>query len=185
MEQFNKRAASAVFGENRQCTDLADIVAGRMANDLHNWQRFGDLEPYTRMFESVRPSLERTAYRILGNADSAADLCSDVWLKCRCLSDKTGPSGILACLHIAIRRLALTELKKANRLVRLDESRPFLAEHDAPACEMVWMLPPDESRVLALYYFDGLTDAEVGRRLGIGPYGARALRLCALRRLAA
>ncbi|MBD9730880.1 sigma-70 family RNA polymerase sigma factor [Streptomyces sp. H28] len=85
-----------------------------------------DLEDATSLFLSVRPSLFRTAHRIVGDASEAEDVLQDVWLRLR-RTDRRVVHSPAALLRTITVRLAINAGQSARRR-REYPATPWLPE---------------------------------------------------------
>jgi RNA polymerase sigma-70 factor (ECF subfamily) len=172
-----------------------------MANDrelLLNLQT-GSLEALGDLYDRHQRMVYRTALAITGDAEAAADLLQDVFLRLHRFADHVDPQRPLEpWLYRVTTNLAYTWVKRNRRWFRpLEEVTEWLAgiRRSSPApLEMddewqlvqqaVSSLPLPQRVVVVLYYIDGLALQEIAEILEVPTgtvksrlhYGREALR---------
>jgi len=138
------------------------------------------------LYHAVGERLFRLAHRITGDADTAADIVHDTFLR---VAERIGQyrgRGDLETWVCSIgRNLALEHLRK--RRVRGHQVDPATAHHEprlmnrAPDTELkvvvhdaVAQLPEELRSVLLLYEVDGFTHTEIAKMLDIAEGSSRA-----------
>jgi RNA polymerase sigma factor (sigma-70 family) len=133
------------------------------------------------IFHEQRSPLLRRLQRMVGDPETAADLCQETFVR----AWRKAPRDVSAehqrgWLHRTASNLALDELRrrKLRNHVLLDESRdgdPRAIDHDdrLHAREAMARLLPHERMVLLLRFEAGLSHREIGALLDVGEEAAR------------
>lgn len=139
----------------------------------------------SRLLIEERPSLLRLARRIVGSTPVAEDVTQGVWLKIQRIEDDPPIADARGFLYRLVLNLAADQRRAAVRRARLfDEGElPKEIPSREPSAEAVVInrdlmarmtaaiqeLPPRCREVFVLRKIDGLSPAEISRRLGITP----------------
>ncbi len=149
----------------------------------------GDTQAQQELYLRYAARLHVVCRRYAGNADDAADLLQDAFLKA---FDKmagfhfSGEGSLYAWLRRLTVNLALDRIRK-KRLVRIPLQE--LPESDLPdppdeavsaipmetMLEMVSSLPPERRAVFNLYCMEGWSHREIAKALGITEKGSAAI----------
>lgn len=152
-----------------------------------------------RIFQQRRAALERYVRRLLRNADDAADVSQEAFLRVYAAELGHGTPVSEALLYTVARNLALSELRK--RTARATDAMGDMSDLnvEAPDADPEGLLaqrqmiqavekamtcmPPKCLEVFRLRKLDGLSHAEIAARLGISNktverHITHALRLC-------
>jgi RNA polymerase sigma-70 factor, ECF subfamily len=141
----------------------------------------GNRDAMETLYLRYRDWVVSFAYRLCGNRDDALDVMQQTFL----YLFRKFPGFELRCqmktfLYPVVKNLAIDQLRRRDRLVPLDESRPDLAApataDDRHVFELVSALPEEQREVLLLRFADGLSLAEIAEELGI-PVGTVKSRL--------
>lgn len=135
----------------------------------------GDLTDFGEFVESALPGLLRYGYALTGNPHDGADLVQTVlekigsrWTE---VQRKTGDPHAyirrsMANAHISRWR----RTKRENLVAELPEQRGFTHsdpfEHE-PLWQALRELPPRQRAVIVLRYYEGLSEIEIARSLGV------------------
>jgi RNA polymerase sigma factor (sigma-70 family) len=131
----------------------------------------GEIE---RMFEECHGLVFRTAYRITGNAADAEDVLQAVFLRLlrrdRSAEPLDNPESYLRRAAINA-SLDIIRTRREQPSVPLDESPPGAVpdERDTRDClrNALARLDPRSAEIFALRFFEGHTNPEIARMLGI------------------
>lgn len=159
-----------------------------------------DEHALTEIYQALSPGLYRYAYRLLGDARDAEDAVAESFRRfLQALRQGGGPSDHLMAYMYRIAHNLITDRYRRQPLpeMPLDERQTAGAESDPEqlvpehltqdrARALLLRLTPDQRLVIALKYFEGLSNEEVSRVLD-KPVGAvKSLQhraLSALRRM--
>ncbi|WP_162606045.1 RNA polymerase sigma factor [Jiangella aurantiaca] len=154
--------------------------------------RNGDDDAFAALYRTVAPRARRTAYRIVQNADIAADLAQEAFcIALEALRTGRGPDGSFTGYVLAItKRLAYRYCALARRTVPLDEAeweqRPSdtpLPDPAAGAAAALATLPPRWRDVLWLIEVDRYSPAELAAPMQMSPNAVSSLASRARRAL--
>jgi len=154
------------------------------------------LEELSRRFT---PLLRSEAYRILGDADDAADVAQEVlWKVWRHAGEyDRSKASVSTWVGVLTRRLAIDRLRQRQRRMRLLDGQPRESEAVAPEAPArvdahhrsrivrtaLGELPREQRKILELMYFRDMSQREIARATGI-PLGTVKTRAgLAVRRL--
>ena len=137
---------------------LKTIIAGELA----------------RTFEDHHPLVFRTAYRITGNAADAEDVLQTVFLR---LLKRPSPEAVKD-MGGYLRRAAINASLDLIRSRRYDRAVPLLdipsaaSDHDPGELKdalrrALGRLSPKSAEVFALRFFEGLSNQEIARMMGV------------------
>lgn len=136
-----------------------------------------DGEEFGGLLESYRHRAQRWAYRVLRNAHDAEEVVGQAYLKALQTADTLRePAAFSTWLYRIVFRMSLNALRdrtaeaKALRSLPTAEADPGVAEAvDDPGRLKAALerLPLDLRIVLTLHYWQGLSYAEIGARLGV------------------
>lgn len=164
----------------------------QIAPELVEACRRGDAEAFETLVRQTHRTLYGLVYRIVGNAEDAADVTQDVYIRVwRSLKAFRGDASLGTWLHRVATNAAITHLKRRGRLAepveewmeerlttRDDEDARLSANEVERALERL----PDSYRVVVvLKDAYGLSCEEIGRQVGITE-GAVKVRLFRARR---
>jgi RNA polymerase sigma-70 factor (ECF subfamily) len=153
----------------------------------------GDRDALASLYDRFAGTLLAVGHRILGPSREVEDLLHDVFLEVWHHAGEYSPQrgSVRSWLLVRMRSRSLDRLRSA-RIARaaVDEVQATapLETHTADSPhhralhqrlrEALATLPEDQQQVLALNYFEGLSAAEIGSRLGIpvGTIKSRMLR---------
>lgn len=133
---------------------------------------------WSRTVREYGPSVYRTAWRILGNADDADEVVQDVFLQAHqyeasnCVSNRAGLLKRLAVCR------SLDQLRRRRTKVSLDdvvvidsgsdpEAQAIGNELESCLRDAVRQLPEREAEVFCLRYFDQLTNQQIADMLNL------------------
>ena len=148
----------------------------------------GDQAAARVLYDAHAQRVYRLAYRMCGDADLAADVTQDVFVRVFAqLAKFRGESAFTTWLHRVAVTTCLNTLRKVKRFrqreVEMDEAcdqpldqgsiEPALRQALATAIDA---LPDDLRIVLVMHAFEGYTHVEIGNALGI-PEGTSKSRL--------
>jgi RNA polymerase sigma-70 factor, ECF subfamily len=134
-----------------------------------------DRDQFVRLYDEYSGLIYGVALRILRNAAAAQDIVQDVFLQLwRNPSSFDPERGRLApWLAVVTRHKAVDSLRKMKFETPAPEqpsAQPSTSNQRCPeavtARRLMDQLPPEQRQVLELAYLDGMTHAEIARRLG-------------------
>lgn len=163
------------MGMTRTAVEIEDelLVLGAQA---------GDVRALGALYARWHARLGRHAGRLVGDPEAAGDIAQEAWLAiARSIRRLDDPARFRAWAYRIVTRRAADWIRKARRDRRLGEelandvevNRHTVTEQDSGADDMdlirraLKTLPPDRRALLALYYFDELTVAEIAEALAI------------------
>ena len=163
-----------------------------IAPELVDACRRGDAEAFESLVRQTNRSVYGLVYRIVGNAEDAADVTQDVYIRVwRSLKAFRGDANLGTWLHRVATNAAITHLKKRGRLAepvedemesrlaaRDDEDDRLSADEVERALER---LPASYRVVVTLKDLYGFSCQEIGRQIGLTE-GAVKVRLFRARR---
>ncbi|MFI8982909.1 RNA polymerase sigma factor [Ectopseudomonas khazarica] len=150
-------------------------------------------------FQTHYEDLLRFLSRRLGDSQRAADVAQDTWLRLADHPDEQRVENPRAYLFRVAGNLAIDNLRRDNRLAELHVEEDVLDELSDPLAApekhllareslvqldaALAQLPAKAREALLLNRLDGLTHAQIARRLGVsesmvGKYLAQAMRHC-------
>lgn len=174
----------------------------------------GDREAFNELFGRYLTRVENLVRSRLGpelrTRESISDIVQEAYLEALRTFDRfevRGPQGFFRWLSVIVEHKIIDAHRHHFGAARRDARRQVSLEAPAAAVpparedetpsqivlraeagrrlrEALLRLPPDYRRVIELRQFEGLTSAEVGRRMNRSPEAVRALLVRALRRLA-
>ena len=154
----------------------------------------GDLASFEEFVTTRSDALLRYGYVLTGDPHQAADLVQDALVRLRGawsrVHKKQDPEGyvrvIMARRHVSIWRRRRRE-RLMGELPDTGYADPGLerAHGDAGLWQALATLPRRQRAVLVLRYYEGLTDAEIARTLGISTSTVRSQASRALGKLRA
>jgi RNA polymerase sigma-70 factor (ECF subfamily) len=165
-----------------------------MANDRELLEQLqaGSLEALGELYDHHQRMVYRTALAITGDAEAAADLLQDVFLRLHRFAERVDPNRPLEpWLFRVTTNLAYTHVKRSHRWLRpLEEVTEWLAgvkRNAFPAAmemeddwhlvqQALGSLPLPQRIVVVLYYIDGLSLQEIAEILDV-PAGTVKSRL--------
>lgn len=145
-----------------------------MVRDCQN----GDRQAFAKLVKELQKPVYNAAYRMLGNADEAADVAQTTFLKVFENIDRYDPKFRLFSwtYRIAV-NTAIDELKKRRRSVPLEQTPDSAAERPAEAVDRARLsdevqatlmeLTDDQRAVIVLRYFSDCSYDDIGRILEI------------------
>lgn len=163
-----------------------------IAPELVEACRRGDAEAFETLVRQTNRTVFGIVYRIVGNAEDAADVTQEVYVRVwRSLKAFRGDANLGTWLHRVATNAAITHLKRRGRLAepmeeameqrlasRDDEDERLSAEEVEHAIER--LSPPYRAAVVLKDVY-GMSCEEIGRMLGINE-GAVKVRLFRARR---
>lgn len=128
-----------------------------------------DREALAELFRRYGDDVFRLAYSYLGSRSDGEDVCQSVFLRLAEGNTVLLPGKEKAWLLTCAANLCKSHLRSFWRrnVVELDESVPFREESDREIWDAVMTLPPKYRAVVHLYYWEGLSQGEIGEVLGI------------------
>ena len=152
--------------------------------------RVGDREAFGRLAERWQPRLLRHAYRLIGDGEAARDIVQDAWADiAKGLPSLMDASVFPAWAYRIVTRRAADSIRKAQRRRRTSDAfaaEPAVEAHSAAVMEQsinaaplsaaIAALPPDQRVVIALFYQDEFSVAEIAAALEV-PAGTVKTRL--------
>ncbi len=176
---------------------MAELVEQPRDRDLLTRLQGGDLEALGTLYDRHHRRVYRTALAVTSDAEAAADLLQDVFLRLHRFSHRVDPERPLEpWLYRVTTNLAYTWLKRRNRWRRylaemrewiLRERRPSphqMLERDEQVTRVraaIAALPLSQRVVVVLYYVNDLSLQEISQILEI-PAGTVKSRLHYARR---
>ncbi|MDE6587966.1 MAG: RNA polymerase sigma-70 factor [Paramuribaculum sp.] len=156
-----------------------------MPNELHLIDRLrqSDYDAFSTLYRRYSPRVYHTVLRMFGNADVAADVVQDLFLKIWEKRADMDPSGNFeAYIHVVARNLAYSYLR--NELDKLEnistaEAAAMCAGGDDPSKELEAMstgefirriidsMPPVRRQIFIMSRFDNLSHKEIAARMNI------------------
>lgn len=126
------------------------------------------------LFERERASLTRLAHVITGSNQLAEDLVQDAYLRWADRGDVTNPAGYLRTVVVNLSRDLLRRADVARRVV---SERPVLLGE--PDLDETWAvvrsLPGRYRVVLALRFYEDLSERQIAETLGLRPGTVKSL----------
>jgi RNA polymerase sigma-70 factor, ECF subfamily len=155
----------------------------------------GNAEALGRLYDASAPMLYTLAFRVLGNAADAEEVLLDVFEQVWRTANSFDPArgGVWRWLVLLTRSRALDRLRSmANKRLHEHPTSPEQIEISSPEPlpeeaivlsqqqhlirQALSTLPPEQSKVLELAYFSGMTHTEIATVLGI-PLGTIKTRI--------
>jgi RNA polymerase sigma factor (sigma-70 family) len=150
----------------------------------------GDLDSFGQLYDSYFSPVYDFAWRILRDADEAADVTQDVFMKAmQALPNLTKATSFKSWLFTIAHNVAVTRAERGNRMVPLPSpvheeafgsfdvpdpcrlDNPELAAGDHEAASLVWeaasALNPRDYALLDLHVRQGLESAEIAAIVGV------------------
>jgi len=140
-----------------------------------------------QMFQAHHATVLRAAYRITGNTTDAEDVLQTVFMRLLRRADFAAVDNAPAYLHRAAVNAALDLVRdrQAGKHVPLDEHSTYLAQAPAAGPERqhetremrelvrraIARLAPRTAEIFALHYFEGYSNSEIARQLGLSATG--------------
>ena len=122
-----------------------------------------------RLYDTYSQDVYRLALSYLRNTQDAEDICHSVFLalveKNVTLFPGSEKAWLLKCTANACKN-HLTSFWQNNREA-LDENMTFTDDRDRELWAVVGTLPPKYRAVVHLYYYEGYSQEEIGKILGI------------------
>ncbi len=176
--------------EERNTLDKARKTARLFDEYLAAAARAGDGDAFARHAERWQPKLFAHAWRLMGEADAARDVVQDAWVDiARGLARLDDASLFPPWAYRIVSRRAAAAIRKHTRARRLgaafaaetpppDESagRMETAADAEPLARAIAGLPPDQRAVVALFYIEDLSVAEIAAAMNV-PAGTVKTRL--------
>ena len=172
--------------------------SGTPADDagLIDGLRQGDSAAFRRLVERHLPVVVATARRMLRDEAEAEDVAQETMLRLwrQATSLEIGPSGVGAWLRRVATNLSIDRIRAARRLDVTDEV-PEQAEEASQLTGLtagelggrveaaLKALPERQRLALALFHFEGLSQIEVGQKLGVSDEAVESLLARARRAL--
>lgn len=140
--------------------------------------RRGDIQAFEQIYRRFERPVHALAWRLLGDADEAADVLHDVMLKVhRGLDGFRGEAPLWAWIRQIASNEALMRLRRRSRLEYLPADAlpepeddgahwPLQAAEQALLGEALSQLPAVTRAVLWLYHGEGLTHEEIAQAMG-------------------
>ncbi|MFE4922303.1 RNA polymerase sigma factor [Streptomyces sp. NPDC056661] len=160
----------------------------------------GDETALPEMYRRYSAPMFATALSLLGNRDLAAEAVQQAFVQAwRAAAGFDPQRELQPWLYAITRRTAVDVYRRERRSaqhVPLDESRAGEGEFatEGPSMDAAWrawqvrvaleQLHPDERQMLQLAYFDGFTQSEISKTLGIALGTVKSRTARAQRRLA-
>ncbi len=176
---------------------MAELVEQPRDRDLLTRLQGGDLEALGTLYDRHHRRVYRTALAVTSDAEAAADLLQDVFLRLHRFSHRVDPERPLEpWLYRVTTNLAYTWLKRRNRWRRyLAEMREWILRERRPSPQQmlerdeqvtrvraaIAALPLSQRVVVVLYYVNDLSLQEISQILEI-PAGTVKSRLHYARR---
>jgi RNA polymerase sigma-70 factor (ECF subfamily) len=172
---------------------------------LHRALTEGDRAAFDELYRRYSPAAYGLAYRLTGQPGLAQDVVHDsflaLWRAPEAYDAARGPfrTFFLSLVH----HRAVDTIRREERMRRRNErasnlepavgedvaenvvDRAHLAVRRREVREALETLPPDQREVLEMAYFDGLTQATIGERLGIPLGTVKTRTFAAMRKLRA
>lgn len=151
----------------------------------------GDRAAGERLAKRWQPRLLRTARRMLGDGDLAAQAAQDAWVSIwRGIGALRDPSRFAPWAFGILRRRCVDALRRkgAERAVPLDEDQtsPGTPADETTAIRQAFAaLPPDQRLAAHLFFVEGLTLGEIAATQDVPPGTAKSRLFHARRRLKA
>jgi RNA polymerase sigma-70 factor, ECF subfamily len=156
-----------------------------------------DEEAFAELYFRHHDTVRRRIRRIIGDAQEADDVTSEVFVRAWNAIDRYEDRGlpILAWLCTIAQRLSVNHLRERRRNLTLDEIPQEMHRGDTPEeiAERNWVasglqqamveLPDTQREVLSKRFLEQLTFAEIGSSLGKRPATVRVIQHRALRSL--
>lgn len=167
--------------------NLAAVIADARAGQSYAMQQ---------LYEQYAQPIYRFCYKRLGDIEAAQDAMHDVWVQVwRTIAtiEYRGEAAFMAWLYTIANNTVINVFRKRKKVqhVALDEAESRVASAD-PARSIVdhlalqqaiAQLTSDQQQVIALKFFGGLSNAEIGEVLGRNEGAVKALQHRALARL--
>lgn len=163
------------------------------ADLVRRWQS-GDAAAFETLVRRWQTPIARFLARLVGRADTAADLCQEVFLRLYLARDRYRESGTFsAWLYRVALNLARDESRRRRPAQALPEAEPAAYDPGAPDCERQELadaiaraldeLPQPQREALVLRHYEGMSFEDMARLLGVPASTLKSRFAAALDRL--
>lgn len=167
--------------------NLAAVIADARAGQSYAMQQ---------LYERYAQPIYRFCYKRLGDIEAAQDAMHDVFVQVwRTITtiEYRGEAAFMAWLYTIANNMVINVFRKRKKVqhVALEEAESRIASSDPARAvidhvalqEAIAQLTADQQQVIALKFFGGLSNAEIGDVLGRNEGAVKALQHRALTRL--
>jgi RNA polymerase sigma-70 factor (ECF subfamily) len=148
----------------------------------------GDQKAFRTLVNSHLAAMVAVARRILGDAAEAEDIVQEAMLRLwrHAATLELGPGGVRPWLRRVVSNLAIDRIRSQRNVNLMAEvpEQPVLAEQSVGletrdmrqrVSEVLAGLPERQRLALVLFHFEGLSQIEVGRSLGVSDEAVESL----------
>ncbi len=134
----------------------------------------GDMTALRELYDVLRVPIYKFALSIIKSPDLAEDIAQETFLRIRANAQTYRPKGKpRAWIFSIVRNLAVSELRKAAKIVDIDELSDSLSSStdnfEVDESSLLDLLNPDEKEIVSLHVLADLNHSDIAKTLNM-PY---------------